>query len=77
MKVPYTLTHTPDGYQLDSDTRTAFMPQINVSVDAGDRAKALDILSKALIKELSKIKSVQWPEENDWMPGEGSVEVIL
>ena len=75
MKIPYTIIHTPKGYQLDVDTRTAVMNSINLSVEAPSRVEAIALLSQDAVKELRKMGASKWPEEADWMPGDAEIEV--
>ena len=75
MRVPYTILHTPQGYQLDVDTRTAVVDAINISVDAPSKAEAIMLLTEEMLVALKRMPASKWPESEDWIPGDDELDI--
>ena len=74
MRIPYILTPTPDGYEAEAYTRPAFIASLNILVEGNSKADAIH----KFISEVKKFRgsSKDWPEPDDWMPGDLWLEIL-
>jgi len=77
MRIPYQMTPTPEGYEIEAYTRPAFFHSISILVEGSTRAKTVEAFIEELKKQFEDCEEGCWPDSTDWMPGDFSLEANL